>query len=369
MYLARPDANSIIQSIGPKGLPKESLLLIFLAEKSRAAIPGLIRGLKKSRINFCGGVFPGVIYGDKHYDEGAVIVVLPALETPFLVRGLDNHDFLLPEFGRKIKRPRRKKYTAIILVDAWASFISHFLSETYNQLGDSFRYFGGGAGSLKFKSKPCIFTTDGQFRNAALVIFTTLKSTLGVRHGWERLTGPIVANDTRNHIISELNWARALDVYRDSVESHSGKKITAKNFPQVSMEYPFGIYKEGNEDVVRDPIAVNKKGELICVGEVPENTALYVLHGEKETLLEAAGQAARDCMKRKRKEITCCLVADCVSRSLFLGDEFHEELEIVRNVLQPCIPHGILSIGEIASHGEAYLEFFNKTIVVGVFHG
>ena len=369
MYLADPNADSIIKAVGPEGIPSGSLLLILLAEKSRTEIPGLIRELNKNQINFCGGIFPGVIHGDKHYDEGAVLVVLPALENPFLIRGLDTHKFVLPDFGRKIKRSPRRKSTAIILVDAWTPCISLFLSEIYNQLGDSFRYFGGGAGSLKFKSKPCIFTTDGQFRNAALVIFTTLKSTLGVRHGWERLTGPIVANDTRNHIISELNWARALDVYRDSVESHSGKKITAKNFPQVSMEYPFGIYKEGNEDVVRDPIAVNKKGELICVGEVPENTALYVLHGEKETLLEAAGQAARDCMKRKRKEITCCLVADCVSRSLFLGDEFHEELEIVRNVLQPCIPHGILSIGEIASHGEAYLEFFNKTIVVGVFHG
>ena len=309
-----------------------------------------------------------MIYGDKHYDEGAVIVVLPALETPFLVRGLDNHDFLLPEFGRKIKRPRRKKYTAIILVDAWASFISHFLSETYNQLGDSFRYFGGGAGSLKFKSKPCIFTTDGEFRNAALVIFTSLESTLGVRHGWKRLTGPIMATKTHNHTINELNWAPALDVYRGSVEHHYGEKITDHNYSQVSMNYPFGISKEGCEDIVRDPIAVNKKGEFTCVGEVPENAALYILNGEKDSLLEAAGQAARDSLKQKRKEIKYCLVADCVSRRLFLGDEFQKELEIVRNIISPCIPYGILSIGEIASHGEAYLELLNKTIVIGVFN-
>jgi len=369
MYLADPTADSIIKAIGPEGIPSESLLLIFLAEKSRTAIPGLIREFNKSRINFCGGIFPGVIHGDKHYDEGAVVVVLPGMAKPFLIRGLDSHKFVLPDFGRKIKRPPRGKSTAIILVDAWTSCISLFLSEVYNQLGDSFRYFGGGAGSLKFKSKPCIFTTDGQFRNAALVIFTTLESTLGVRHGWERIAGPIVATNTHNHIIGELNWARALDVYLASVESHCGKKIPARNFTQVNMKYPFGILKEGCEDVVRDPIAVNKKGELICVGEVPENTALYILHGDKESLLQAAGQAARDSLNRKRKNITYCLVADCVSRSIFLGDEFQEELEIVRNITHPSIPHGILSIGEIASHGDAYLEFFNKTIVVGAFHG
>jgi hypothetical protein len=369
MYLADPNADSIIQAIGLQRIPSESLVLILLAEKSRRKIPGLIRELNKLQINFCGGVFPGVIHDDKHYDEGAVIVVLPALEKPFLISGLDTHKFVLPDFWRKTKRPPRKKYTAIILVDGWASRISLLLSEIFNQLGNSFRYFGGGAGSLSLRNKPCLFTPEGEFRNAALVIFIALESTLGVRHGWKRLAGPIVANNTRDHIISELNWAPALQVYLDSVESNCGKKITARGFPRVSMEYPFGIYKEGCEDVVRDPIAVNEKGELICVGEVPENTALYILHGEKESLLSAAGQAARDCLKRKRKEITCCLVADCVSRKLFLGNEFQKELEMVRNIIHPCIPHGILSIGEIASHGEAYLEFFNKTIVVGAFHG
>ena len=368
MYLVHPNADSIIKALGPKRQPFESVVLILLAEKSRAEIPGLIRELKKSRINFCGGVFPGVIHGDKHYDEGAVVLVLPALEKPFLIRELDTTRFVLPDFGRKVKRTRRRKYTAIILVDGWSPFISLFLSEIFNQLGNSFRYFGGGAGSLSSRRKPCIFTPDGEFRNAALIIFTELESTLGVRHGWKRLTGPIMATKTHNHTISELNWAPALEVYRGSVEPHYGEKITDHNYSQVSMNYPFGISKEGCEDIVRDPIAVNKKGEFTCVGEVPENAALYILNGEKDSLLEAAGQAARDSLKQKRKEIKYCLVADCVSRRLFLGDEFQKELEIVRNIISPCIPCGILSIGEIASHGESYLELFNKTIVISVFN-
>jgi len=177
-----------------------------------------------------------------------------------------------------------------------------------------------------------------------------------------------MATNTRNHTIGELNWAEPLEVYRGSVEPHYGSKITAENFPRASMKYPFGISKEGTEDVVREPIAVNDEGEFTCVGEVPENTALYILYGEKDSLLNAAGQAAQDCLKQKRKAIKYCLVVDCVSRGLFLGDAFREELKIVKNVISSCIPYGILSIGEIASHGEAYLEFFNKTIVVGVFN-
>ncbi len=369
MYLEDPNADSIIEAIGPEGIPAQSLLLIFLAEQSRAEIPGLIRGLNKRHINFCGGVFPGIIYGDKSYERGAVVIILPALENPFLIRGLDTHKFVLPDFGRKINLNHRKKYTAIILVDGWAPRISLFLSEIFNRLGDSFRYFGGGAGSLNSKARPSIFTPEGEFRNAALVIFTALESTLGVRHGWERLTGPIIATDTHNHIISELNWAPALEVYCASIETDCKKKITPRNFYRFSMRYPFGIYKKGSEDVVRDPIAVNSKGELICVGEVPENTALYILQGDENSLLRAAGQAARESMKRRKKEITFCLVADCVSRSLFLGDAFRQELKTVQSIVQPSILYGILSIGEIGSKGESYLELFNKTIVIGAFHG
>ena len=175
MYLANPNADSIIEAIDRQGLTSESVVMILLAEKSRSEIPELIRGLKKSRINFCGGVFPGVIHGDNLYDQGAVMINLPALEKPLLVKGLDSPDLTLPEFGRKIKRSARGKHTAIILVDGWASYISLFLSEIFNRLGNSFRYFGGGAGSLSSRNKPCIFTPEGEFQNAALIIFTPLE--------------------------------------------------------------------------------------------------------------------------------------------------------------------------------------------------
>lgn len=369
MYLARPSVNSIVTALGREGEASNLLCLILLAEKSRAEIPGLIRGLNKNHINFCGGIFPGVIFDDQLYDEGAVIVKLPVLDNPFLIKELDSPDFILPDLVRNLTLSPRKTNTAIILVDGWASFICLFLSEIFNQLGNSFRYFGAGAGSLSSKNRACLFTPAGEFNSAAIVIFTALESTFGVSHGWKRLSGPFVATNTNNHIIRELNWAPALEVYLDSLELQLGEEVILEDFYRFGMNYPFGIYKKGSEDVVRNPIAVDKKGNLVCVGEVPENTALYILKGEEKSLLRAAGRASRDCLKRRRKEADLCLVADCASRSLFLGDGFKKELKTVKSIIGPCIPHGMLSIGEIASHGDAYLQFFNKTIVVGLFYG
>ncbi|MDI6735053.1 MAG: FIST C-terminal domain-containing protein [bacterium] len=142
--------------------------------------------------------------------------------------------------------------------------------------------------------------------------------------------------------------------------------VIHEKFYDVTMRYPFGIYKEGAEDIVRDPIMANEKDELICVGEVPENSLLNILKGEPNSLIQAAGQAAKEVCT---KEIHCSLVADCVSRTLFLGEDFARELAAVKENLvvtgNQVIPAGMLTLGEIASYGETFLEFFNKTIVVG----
>lgn len=155
-------------------------------------------------------------------------------------------------------------------------------------------------------------------------------------------------------------------MYQEIVEDDSGAKLICENFYALAMRYPFGLYKEGAEDIVRDPIMTNEKGELICVGEVPENSLLNILKGEPDSLVQAAGLAAKEAGD---KEICDNLIVDCISRALFLGDDFGRELAAVKENLvtagEQGIPAGMLTLGEISSYGETTLEFFNKTIVVG----
>ncbi|NOR26155.1 MAG: hypothetical protein GQ542_17565 [Desulforhopalus sp.] len=55
---------------------------------------------------------------------------------------------------------------------------------------------------------------------------------------------------------------------------------------------------------------------------------------------------------------------DCISRVLFLGDKLQEEIEAVQDASAPLI--GAFTIGEIANSGKDFLEFYNKTCIVGV---
>jgi len=372
MYVSTSNSEEIVSAVTKMEMKEGDVVAIFLGEKNRPDVARLISGLNKERIDFIGGIFPGIIHGDKRYEEGAVMMTMPVLKKPFLIKGLDTEEIELPDFGEVFREDLSTRYTAMILVDGLTSNIALFLAEMFNQLGNSVHYFGGGGRSLSLQQEPCLFCPEGFFQDAAIVSFVKLESNLGVRHGWEEIKGPIVATRTEKNIILELNWENAFDVYRETVEADSAKKLTAENFFNIAKGYPFGIMKEGEEHIVRDPIAVNEKGELICVGEVPENAALSIMKGNRDSLIRAAGQAADDCVGSQKGGIRLSLIADCISRVIFLEDDFSRELEAVNNRIQSVdekqTPLGMLTLGEISSYGEGFLEFFNKTIVVGTFY-
>ena len=110
---------------------------------------------------------------------------------------------------------------------------------------------------------------------------------------------------------------------------------------------------------------VKENGALVCVGEVPVESYVDILTGDESSLVNAA-----------RKALTLSLEAylgpanhkvfffiDCISRVLFLGKEFEKEIQAVYQEGIPLI--GALTLGEIANSGKDYLEFYNKTAVVG----
>jgi len=371
MYFSSTNLASIISSIDKMNISSRDVLLILLAEKNKPDVNQLISELNKRKLNFFGGIFPGIIYDDSKFEEGLLIKILPGLGKPLLIKGLDTKNIVIPNLNDKMMNQPDKHYTAIILVDGLAPHIALLLEEIFNRLGNSVHYLGGGAGSLSLQQKPCVFTPEGIFQNAAVITFVELGSHLGVRHGWKRIMGPVVATKTIGNIIVELNWRNAFEVYRKIIEEDSGSKLTPENFFDIAKGYPFGIYREGAEDIVRDPIAVNKRGELVCVGEIPENTVLYILKGKKTSLIQAADKAAIDCLKNDGKKVRHILIADCISRTLFLEDEFEKELVTIKKrftSIKDIVAEGMLTLGEISSYGDEFLEFFNKTIVAGVLY-
>ncbi len=373
MFCAKAGEKDIVEAVSQINVKDDETVCILIGEKAPLDVRRLIASLVKQKVSFWGGIFPGIIYDEKCFDQGALILKLPVLFKPLLITGLDrDRDFPgLPDFQNIINK-LDQQYCALIFLDGLAKNNSGFLSALFHELGSAVSYLGGGAGSLSLTQQPCVFTNDGLFQDAAVLTFLNMKCRLGVRHGLEKLTGPIIATKTCNNKLVELNWKPAFDVYKAIVEQSLGMQLNVHNFHQTARIYPFGIIKDTDEPIIREPIAVTADRALICVGEVPENAVLNIMRRDKHLLIKAAGLAARECLSSKDEQIKGALVVDCVSRHLSLEDDFSRELSCIKKEIS-CMEQntilGILSLGEIASYGRAYLEFLNKTCVVGAFHG
>ncbi len=370
MYLTNPEVSDIVQAANDLEIQEGESLYLMFGEKQLIDFHSLQSELSALNIDFFGGIFPGIIYRNLQSNEGCIVLKLSTLRPPILIQGLETPHFDLPNFPSFDSEETQQK-TALTLVDGLTSNIATFLSKMHNVLGNTVNFIGGGAGSLSLVQQPCVFTNEGLFQDAAIVCFLNYQSKMGVRHGWQQLEGPIVATRTEKNIIHELNWQNAFEVYSSVVNADRTTPIGRENFFDIAKGYPFGIFKEDSENIVRDPIAVDENGALICVGEVPENTVLYILKGDREALVASAQKAVEDTLTGNSSKIAHTLIVDCISRTLFLEDDFSEELKMVLDSVHqkhPTInPSGALTLGEISSYGEGFLEFFNKTIVIGTF--
>ena len=364
MFIKSTDLKEIVSQI--KDHLKSHAALISIAENTDIDIDQLIALLHETHIEFMGGIFPKVIHNDSINDSGIVINTLVDAIYIGCIENISNDTALVP----KIDFEDNQDYSLITYLDGLTSNISSFLSKLYQEYGMQTNYFGGGAGSLSLEQKPCVFTRQGIFQDAAVMCIMKMKSTIGVKHGWEKLAGPYIVTKAQRNTIQEINWQSPFDIYKEVVESDSAKKFGEDNFFDIAKGYPFGIVRTNDEHVIRDPLIVNGKGELTCVGQVEQNTLVSIMKGKPTSLIAAASKAAKESSEMAVKPQKAMII-DCISRILFLEDDFQKELQSIISVLHDKHPEisisGALTLGEISSFGNGYLEFYNKTVVVGLF--
>lgn len=345
---------------------KDQPALISIGEHMEINVAELVTALNAANLKFMGGIFPKVIHGNSIFDKGIVLNTLNNVEELFLVKDISKKEYNIP----KISFDESNAYSIITYVDGLTSNISHYLSSLYENYGMETNYFGGGAGSLSLEQKPCVFCNEGLFKDAAVGCVVRMQSRIGVRHGWTKVDGPFIVTKAEGNIIKEINWKNPFGVYKEVVEAHSGRTFTDDNFFDIAKGYPFGIVKDHAECIVRDPLMVNENGELVCIGELEDNTLVDILNGSESTLIEAAKNAALESLRFAEKPRKAIII-DCISRILFLEDNFDLELNAITTTIRDKFPDisigGALTLGEISSYGEGFLEFYNKTVVIGLF--
>ncbi|MFO7682691.1 MAG: FIST N-terminal domain-containing protein [Chloroflexota bacterium] len=341
--------------------------LLILACDENGFTPETIDPLLTSlTIPVMGGVFPQIIHGAENLSRGTILAGLTTAPNVQFIPGLTDpsveYETLIDEKFPDIGDAQ----TMYVFVDGLGNRIVDLLDSLFNIFGLELNYVGGGAGSLSFVQRPCLFTNDGLKEDGAVLALANTASGVGVGHGWESIRGPFKVTESHQNVLKTLDWQPAFVVYRQVVEEVSGKTFTADNFFDISKGYPFGINKVGSEKIVRDPIAKGENDTIMMVEGIPQESFVDILTGDNQSLVSAAQRAyqqGKDSFPGSAQESWTFFI-DCISRVLFMEDEFGKELSAVHEADIPLI--GALTLGEIANSGDDYLEFYNKTAVIAV---
>lgn len=344
-------------------------LMVLACSANNHSDKKLQTALRNLAVPVCGGIFPSVFFADKKLDLGFVIVGFPfsisvscyPLNSPL---GFDANTQSMLD-GDEIKHSR----DLLIFIDAMASGLESFIGSFYETIGGGIDVIGGGAGSIDFVPRPCVFSRFGLLMDAALVVQLPVPMHCAVEHGWEILSGPYLVTEATNVKIQTLNYLSAFDVYKGIIEEITLYRFSDNNFFQISQNFPLGILGINDDILVRDPIQMSD-GELLCVGAVPVNSMIYILNGNEERIIAAAENVgilvAHQSEIEQKSTCGITLVFDCVSRVLYLGDKFPFEMAAIqRGVGAGRSIVGALSIGEIANTSRGTINLLNKSIVAG----
>ena len=368
MYVDCSDADDFIEAVRPHRPGPGQRMFVLVAKASMHLIDEIIEKANAERIPLAGGIFPALIEGTMVHETGAIVQVFDMLGEPAIARidgDVPEWTVPLPDLPSTGKAP-----TCMILTDYSCLIIDAVLDELFNRHADEVNYFGAAAGTGIREPRPVIFTNQGRFTGSALVAYLADEAEIGLRHGWSRLSEPIVATRTEANVLKELNWEAAMGVYREIVGDEVADSLRDQKDIPKAKRFPFGIAREDLEDVVRDPLVSTGDSDLTVLSNVPENSVLHVLEAKPERLIAAAGELGRSFAASPSP--ARCLLFDCFSRVKLLGDDFGEELHTFNAALHSQVAgariEGVLASGEIASDGNRLPDMHNKTMAAALFH-
>ena len=317
-----------------------------------------------------GGIYPKLIFKNQLMEQGCIIIgfeqsVEINLITQLSTLVTDEQLEQVIDQALLAHSPITNNCSFLMFYDSLVSNVEDFIAYLFERLDYQVGIIGGGAGNLEFKQKPCIFTNQGLVFDAIQLVNLQKKITSAATHGWQILQGPILVSEAEQQNIISLDYQPASNLYKALIESSSEYRFNEDNFFEIAKNFPLGIERINSKLVVRDPILINQ-GNIQCVGNIPVNSMVYLLQGSVDSLLCSAEQAAILATKKiDDNDFSATMVFDCISRVLYLEDNFSKELNLIAKHCKEQTLFGVLSFGEIVNSESGAIRLLNKSTVIG----
>ncbi|BBL70489.1 hypothetical protein MoryE10_10950 [Methylogaea oryzae] len=366
MYLTATGDDEL--DAGLAALQGSGGVLALVAEADGACIARLQALAGARGIVLCGGLFPELLAHGASHKRG--VVFLPLDETPVLrlVEGVaEGGEAALAAacdaLGDAADRlgGEGREASLLLLFDGMLPNISTLLDAIYRDVGDEVRYFGANAGSETFRSVPCLFDNSRFVADAALLVLLADHAGAWAEHGYATPDEMLSATSTRGNQIQTIDWRPAFEAYSELVAKHHGVGITRDNFYRWAVHYPLGLPRMDGGLIVRIPVGLSEDGALVCIGEIPENALLCVLHASDSRSRDTLDRLAGHVDKTPSAAVAAFY---CAGRRMQLGEQFAVELEHLARRFAPRPMFGALSLGEIGSAwNRGYPLFHNAAIL------
>lgn len=163
--------------------------------------------------------------------------------------------------------------------------------------------------------------------------------------GWESFGLEREVTKSNGNELYEIDNKNALDLYK----TYLGKY--ANELPGSALLFPLAIKLESEQDaIVRTILSIDdKKQTMIFAGDVPERSKVRFMKANFDRLIDAASDAAVNCLKINNKSPKIAILISCVGRKIILGNRIDEEVEAVSEIFgNETSLVGFYSYGEIS---------------------
>lgn len=163
--------------------------------------------------------------------------------------------------------------------------------------------------------------------------------------GWESFGLEKTVTKSQHNILYEIDGKNALELYK----KYLGKY--AQDLPGSALLFPLSLTSgDHSYPVVRTILSVNENDNtMVFAGDLPEGSKVRFMKANIDRLVDAAHEAANQCLEICRQNPKMAIIISCVGRKLVLGDRTAEEVDMVKDVLGPdTLISGFYSYGEIS---------------------
>jgi hypothetical protein len=265
-------------------------------------------------------------------------------------------------------RPDLPHKVLLLLSDGLAGDQQEIVRGAHGVLGAPVPLVGGCAGDDLKMSKTFQLYGDQVLTDSVVAagIASSAPFGIGVRHGWRRVGEPMLVTASAGNRVYSLDDQPALDVYLKHLGAAEPACADEEALARLALTHPLGLSRPSGEDQVRFIGGGDfTRRSLSCIAEVPQGALVWIMEGDKRSVLEATDAACGDSLAALGGCPPLGMIAfDCIARRDVLGESgIRVEIERLA-ATAPGVPvAGFYTYGEIA-RTRGVRGFHNQTLVV-----